>query len=358
MKDKGEMYSGKNEGFLIGSRPVGEGCSTFIIAEIAQAHDGSLGTAHAYIDAVADTGADAIKFQTHFAAEESTLDEPFRIRFSQQDMTRYDYWKRMEFTSEQWLGLSEHAQEKGLIFLSSPFSVKAVEMLRDIGMPAWKIGSGEVRSEELLNAMAQNGSPILLSTGMSDFKEIESTVNRIKEKGLSFAVFQCTSKYPTPLEEVGLNVINELGSRLNCPVGLSDHSGTVFPGMAAMAHHVDLLEVHVTFDKRLFGPDIIASVTIEELRHLIEANQAFSTLFRNPVDKDLSVAELAETRYLFTKSIAPARSLPAGTVLNENMLSLKKPGTGIPTNEMKNILGRRLVHDVTPDRLLKWEDLE
>jgi len=347
-----------SKSFSIGSFQIGANSRTFIIAEIAQAHDGSLGTAHSYIDAVADAGADAIKFQTHIAEEESTLDEPFRVKFSQQDATRYDYWKRMEFTEEQWEGLSKHAREKGIIFLSSAFSVKAVEILREIGMPAWKVGSGEVWSEELLNAMSQNGSPILLSTGMSTYSEIEATVNRIKERGLPFAVFQCTSKYPISLEEVGLNVIGEIRRRFKCPAGLSDHSGSIFPGLAAMALGVDLLEVHVTFHKKMFGPDVPASVTLDELRLLVEAGDAFHGMFSNPVDKDKVAESLSKTKSLFTKSLAPTRKLPAGTVLKIDMLTLKKPGTGIPSTELNNIIGRRLVREVDPKRLLKWDDLE
>ncbi len=344
--------------FSIGSHQIGLESHPFIIAEIAQAHDGSLGMAHAYIDAVAETGADAVKFQTHIASEESTLDEPFRTPFSFEDKSRYDYWKRMEFTEEQWAGLAKHARERGLIFLSSSFSVKAVRILQHIGMSAWKVGSGEVNSEELLEAMAENGAPVLLSTGMSDFKGIQLCVDRIKEKKLSFAVLQCTSKYPTPLEEVGLNVIEEIRSRFGCPVGLSDHSGSIFPGLAAMAKSVDLLEVHVTFDKRLFGPDVVASVTLDELRLLIEARQAFQTMFRNPVDKDTIAASLSTTKSLFTKSLSPNRPLSAGTVLEAEMLTLKKPGTGIQVTELQNLIGRRLVRDVTPKRLLSWDDME
>jgi len=347
-----------SKSFSIGSFRIGANSRTFIIAEVAQAHDGSLGTAHSYIDAVADVGADAIKFQTHIAEEESTLDEPFRVKFSQQDATRYDYWKRMEFTEEQWTGLAKHARERDLIFLSSAFSVKAVEILRNVGMHAWKVGSGEVWSAALLNAMDQNGSPILLSTGMSTYSEIESTVNRIKERGLPFAVFQCTSKYPTSLEEVGLNVIEEIRKRFKCPVGLSDHSGSIFPGLAAMALGVDLLEVHVTFHRRMFGPDVPASVTLDELGLLVEANHAFHTMLRNPVDKDTAAASLSEMRSLFTKSLTPKIPLVAGTILRSDMVSLKKPGTGIPAEELQNLIGRRLTRDVTPDKLLKWDDFE
>ena len=138
-----------------------------VIGEVSQSHDGSLGMAHAFIDAIAKAGADAVKFQTHIAAAESTPQEPWRVKFSKQDASRYDYWKRMEFTSEQWQGLADHAQEKGLIFLSSPFSVEAVGLLERIGMPAWKVASGEVNNKVLLDAMLKTRKPILLSSGMS-----------------------------------------------------------------------------------------------------------------------------------------------------------------------------------------------
>src|SRR5438132_6125934 len=130
--------------FRVGPRPVGAGHPCLIVGEIAQAHDGSLGVAHAFIDAIANAGADAVKFQTHIAAAESTPSEPWRVKFSTQDETRYDYWKRMEFTEPQWLGLKQHADERGLLFLSSPFSLEAVELLQRIGITSWKVASGEL----------------------------------------------------------------------------------------------------------------------------------------------------------------------------------------------------------------------
>src|SRR5262249_4322806 len=128
----------------IGSRSVGRGHPCLVVAEVAQAHDGSLGAAHAYIDAVAKTGVDAVKFQTHIAAAESTAAEPWRVKFSLQDKTRFDYWRRMEFTPEQWQGLRQHAHEKNLIFLSSAFSGEAVDLLTRLDVPAWKVGAGEI----------------------------------------------------------------------------------------------------------------------------------------------------------------------------------------------------------------------
>ena len=348
----------KNSGFSIGNRYIDSEHETFLIAEIGQAHDGSLGTAHAYIDAVSEAGADAIKFQTHIADEESTLDEPFRVQFSKQDATRYEYWKRMEFTKGQWKDLSLHAKKNGLIFLSSTFSVAGARMLRDIGMPAWKIGSGEINSKDLLNEMAKNGSPLLISTGMSNFNEILLCIERIREYGLQFALFQCTTRYPSSLYEIGLNVIDELRYRFHCPVGLSDHSGSVFPSLAAIAMRSELIEVHVTFDRRLFGPDVQASITIDELGFLVKAKKSFFIMHKNPVDKDEIAKMLLETKTVFTKSIAPSENLKAGTLLKPEMLKLKKPGSGIPETELEKIIGRTLRRDVNVNELLKWKDLK
>ena len=235
--DKAEQMS---QSFLIKNFNIGEGYSPFIIAEVAQAHDGSLGMAHAFIDAIAATGADAVKFQTHIASAESTADEPFRIQFSYQDTSRYAYWKRMEFEPKQWKELAHHAEQEGLIFLSSPFSVEAVNLLERVGMHAWKVGSGEVGNIPLLQAMLKTRAPILLSSGMSGYKELESSCSLIREAGVPYALFQCASQYPTPLNFVGLNVLDEFRKRFHCPVGLSDHSGQVFPALAALARGVDL----------------------------------------------------------------------------------------------------------------------
>ena len=341
----------------IAGRTVGPGQPAFVIAEVGQSHDGSLGMAHAFIDTAAACGADAIKFQTHIAAAESTLDEEFRVKFSRQDETRFDYWRRMEFSPEQWAGLAAHAAEKGIVFLSSAFSVAAVELLRELGLAAWKVGSGEYRSDDLWQAMAAGGAPILLSTGMSEWREIEAAVERVRELGAPLALFQCTSRYPTALEHVGLNIIDDL-RRFGCPVGLSDHSGSVHPSLAALARGADMIEVHLTLDRRLFGPDVPVSLTPPELTLLCEARDALVTMAQNPVDKDAMAADLREMRGLFSKSLAPTRTLSAGTQLTADMLTAKKPGTGIPTAELDDVVGRRLVADVGPERLLRREDLD
>ncbi len=336
---------------------IGRDRPAFVIAEVSQSHDGSLGLAHAFIDAAAEAGADAIKFQTHIAAAESTLDEPFRVRFSEQDETRYDYWKRMEFTPEQWTGLADHATARELVFLSSAFSVAAVELLEKIGVPAWKVGSGEYKSTDLLSAMTATKKPVLLSTGMSDWDEISASVGTVRDLGAPLALFQCTSSYPTALAEVGLNVIEEMRTRYGCPVGLSDHSGSPHPSLAAIARGADMIEIHFALDMKMFGPDVPVSLNPAGLALLCEARDAVAEMDGNPVDKNNAAKALTEMRDLFTKSIAPVRPLSAGTVLTADMLTAKKPGTGIPADQLADLVGRELAVDVSADRLLKLEDL-
>jgi N,N'-diacetyllegionaminate synthase len=329
-----------------------------VIAEVAQAHDGSLGMAHAYIDAIANAGADAVKFQTHLAAAESTPGEPWRVKFSPQDASRYDYWRRMEFTEEEWNGLKKHADERGLKFLSSPFSVEAVDILRRVGVTAWKVASGEVSNIPMLERMAATGLPIILSSGMSPISEIDAAVELVKARGSPLVVLQCTSAYPCPPEKIGLNLIPSFRRRYGCGVGLSDHSGTIYPGLAAATLGIEVLEVHVTLSREMFGPDVQVSLTTAELGQLVEGIRFIENINAHPVDKDAMAGELAPMRQLFTKSVVARMDLPAGTVLRKEHLAVKKPGTGIPASRLEALVGRRLCKDVAMDELLQEEALD
>lgn len=329
-----------------------------VIAEVAQAHDGSLGTAHAYIDAVARSGADAIKFQTHIADAESTPGEPWRVKFSPQDETRFDYWKRMEFTEPQWHGLKQHADEAGLLFLSSPFSDEAIDLLSRVGVAAWKIASGEVTNLPMLEKMAETGLPCILSTGMNSLSEVDQAVKVIRGKQAPVSVLQCTTAYPCPPEKIGLNVIGQLRDRYGCPVGLSDHSGTIFPGLAAAALGSNVLEVHVTFSRETFGPDVPASVTTDQLTQLVEGIRFIQQMNSHPVDKEAMADEMAPLRDLFGKSVVARTELAVGTLLQEQHLALKKPGTGIPASRMAEVLNRRVIKTVAANALLREDDLD
>ena len=344
--------------FLIGDRKLGEGCPVFIVMEVAQAHDGSLGMAHAFIDVAAEAGVDAVKFQTHIAEAESTSRETFRVKFSYQDSTRFAYWKRMEFTEGQWQELSDHANKEGLIFFSSPFSLESVELLERIGVQAWKVGSGEIENTLLLDEMIKTGKPILLSSGMSSWEELDRVVEMIQAAGVPLMVYQCTSRYPCKPEDVGLGLIKIMQDRYRIPVGLSDHSGTIYPGIAAVALGAASVEVHVTLSRYAFGPDVPASLTPEELKQMVEGIRIVEASLRSNQDKDIIAEDMADIKKIFGRSVVTSVPVARGTVLSLENLTLKKPGGGIPPSKFVRLIGRKVKRDLDMDTFISEEDLE
>lgn len=342
----------------IGSSAVGNGEPCFVIAEMGLGHDGSLGAAQAFIDSAAECGADAVKFQTHIAEEEGTGEERFRVNVFPQDKTRGNYWKRTAFTEEEWLYLKRRADEKDVIFLSSPFSEAAADLLTRIGMPAWKIASGETANLPLLEKLARTGLPVLLSTGMSKLGEIDRSVELLRESKAPFAVFQCTNRYPCPPEHLGLNMISEFKDRFGVPVGFSDHSGRPCSGIAAFLKGACAIEVHVTFSKRCFGPDVAASLTFEQLKCMIEDIRYLETALAASFSKDGEADDLKETRSLFMKSIVAARDLETGRIIELEDMAFKKPGTGMPAGAFKNVVGKKLKRALKKDEMLSLDDIE
>jgi N,N'-diacetyllegionaminate synthase len=329
-----------------------------VIGEVAQSHEGSLGMAHSFIDAIADAGAGAVKFQTHIAAAESTAREPWRVAFSEQDATRFDYWRRMEFSESQWRSLKAHAERRGLLFLSSPFSLEAIELLERIGVPAWKIASGETAGGPLFERMLASRLPVLLSSGMSTLAEIDSRAAELRAAATPFVVMQCTTAYPCPAERVGLNLIPEFAERYDTLSGLSDHSGTIYPALAAVSVGAKVIEVHVALSRLMFGPDVAASVTPTELHQITEGVAFIEQMRAHPVNKDTAAAGAAGLRGMFGKSIVASRELRAGTVLAAEHLAFKKPGDGLPPSEFTSVVGQRLRRALTFDEPLQRSDLE
>lgn len=330
----------------------------YLIAEIAQAHDGSLGILHSYIDAVAKTGVQAIKFQMHIAQAESSIHEPFRVKFSKEDVTRYDYWKRMEFSLKQWVEIKSHCDEVDLDFICSPFSNLAVDWLEEIGVKMYKIGSGEVNNFLLLEKIAQTGKPIILSSGMSSYEELDQTIDFLKLKKVDFSILQCTTAYPTQPEQYGFNVIQELKERYNVKVGFSDHSAKISTGIAAIALGAEILEFHVVFHRELFGPDAKASLTIEETNQLVEAVNEIYIAKNNPINKKNSEI-FKELKTIFEKSLAINKDLLKGHQITFEDLESKKPkGFGIDARNFKNILGKKLKTNKSQWDFLNEEDLE
>ena len=330
----------------------------FIIAEIAQAHDGSLGIAHSYIDALAETGINAVKFQTHIAEAESSEFEPFRIKFSYEDNTRFDYWKRMEFTPEQWAALKKHCEDKNLEFISSPFSCAAVDLLEKLEVKKYKIGSGEVNNFLMLEKIAQTGKEIILSSGMSSLNELDNTIDFIKHFGNKLSLMQCTTAYPTIAGQWGLNMIPVLKERYQLPIGFSDHSGDIYASIGATTLGAEILEFHATFDKNMFGPDAKASLTIEQIKKLVKGVKAIAIDMETAPNKESS-EKYSNLKKIFEKSLAVNKDLEKGHILNFNDLEAKKPsGHGIAAADFKSVIGRKLNSNLRKWDFLKNHDFE
>lgn len=332
--------------------------SILLIAEIAQAHDGSLGIAHSYIDALASTGIDAVKFQTHIAEAESSIYEPFRIKFSYEDNSRFDYWKRMEFTPEQWQGLKEHCEQVRLEFISSPFSIAAVELLENLGVKRYKIGSGEVTNLLLLEKVASTGKPVILSSGMSSMAELTTAYNLLRSFGNSITIMQCTTAYPTKPNQWGLNLIQDLRDQFQVPIGFSDHSGDIYASLSAATLGASAIEFHAVFDKRMFGPDASASLTINQIELLVKGIREIEQALAYPILKDDHAAD-SDVKIMFGKSLAVNKSLQKGHQITIDDLESKKPAKqGISASDFKQMLGKKINKDLAAYSFLKYEDLE
>ena len=331
---------------------------TFIVAEIGQAHDGSLGILHSLIDAVAATGVDAIKFQVHIAEAESSPSEPFRVKFSPVDATRFDYWKRMELSPLEWQKIKERCENLGVEFLATPFSNAAIDLLEALSVVRYKVGSGDLANPLLLEKLARTGKEIILSTGLCTYEEMDNAVAFLLERRVPFALMQCTTKYPTTAQDIGLARIKQLRKRYGCSVGLSDHSGTIFASLGAVALGATAIEAHVTFDKRMFGPDAVASLTIEEFVELVKGVRFLELARCDGPDKQNDGSKNT-LRRMFGRALAVNRDMQAGAVVNFEDLEGKKPSDGgISVTRLSFVMGRRLVSDLSRGDFLLEEHLE
>ena len=326
---------------------------TFIIAEVGQAHDGSLGILHSYIDTLSQAGVDAVKFQIHIAEAESSEYEPFRVKFSYEDNSRYDYWKRMEFSLDQWHEIKKHCDDVGVEFVCSPFSNMSVDWLIDLNVQKYKIGSGEVGNFLMLEKIAKTGKEIILSSGMSSFNELDETINFLKKFDNKVSILQCTTKYPTDSKDIGLNVIEELRNRYNIEVGLSDHSGVIYPSLAAVSLGAKILEFHAVFDKNMFGPDSNSSLTISEITQLVEGVRFIEESLENKIDKS-DTSKFKNLKDIFEKSLAINKNMKSGEVITFDDLEAKKPSNkGIPVKIFSQVIGKKLKNN-----LKKWDFLK
>jgi N,N'-diacetyllegionaminate synthase len=329
-----------------------------LIAEIGLSHEGSLGTAHAYIDALASTGVDAIKFQTHIAQAESSSGEQFRVPFSKQDKSRMDYWERTSFKKEEWFGLKSHCNDLNLNFFSTPSCLAAVDLLEKLNVSHYKVGSGDTLNFLLLRRLGETKKPILLSTGMSSYDEIESSIKYLNKFGNPLTLMQCTSKYPTSPKGWGLNNIQELKKRFELPVGFSDHSGTIYACLAATVMGAEVFEFHVVFDKRQFGPDVSSSIAIDQVKILTDGIKAIQIAMNSPLNKD-NISQFDDLKNMFGKSLSVNKYKKAGEIVGFDDLESKKPSEyGIPANKFEKVIGKTLNKNLTKWSFLNWEDLD
>jgi N,N'-diacetyllegionaminate synthase len=336
----------------IAGKEIRPGSPALIVAEIGNNHDGSVRFAERLVEATAEAGADAVKFQTHIAEAEMLPSTPTPPHF---DEPRWDFTKRMELSLDDHVHLKAFAEERGLVFFSSPFSVEAVELLEQVGVPAYKVASGELTNPPLLEAVAATGKPVLLSSGMSGMEDVERAAATLRSGGSELVVLQCTSNYPCPPELVNLRAMVAMGGRLGVPYGLSDHTPGVWTSVAAVALGAVVVEKHFTLSKRLYGPDHHASLTPEELARLVEGvREVEAALGSGLKERDPS---LDPVRATFEKSIVARTRIPEGAVLELGMLTTKRPGNGISASRIAEVVGRTVVHELEPDHQLEEADL-
>jgi N-acetylneuraminate synthase len=336
----------------IAGRELGVGLPTFVVAEIGNNHDGSIRQAERLIEAAAEAGADAVKFQTHIAEAEMLPSTPTPPHF---DEPRFEFTKRMELSRDDHLRLKALAEERGLVFFSSPFSVQAVALLEEVGVPAYKIASGEVTNPPLVEAVAATGRPVLLSTGMSGMDDIERAAAILRAAGSPFLIMQCTSTYPCPPELVNLKAMAVMGERLGVPYGLSDHTPGVWTSVAAVALGAVAIEKHFTLSKRLYGPDHHASLVPEELAQLVAGvREVEAALGSGLKERDPA---LDPARATFEKSVVTRAVIPAGAMIEAEMLTTKRPGNGIPATRLRDVVGRTVTHELAQNHLLEEADL-
>jgi N,N'-diacetyllegionaminate synthase len=326
---------------------------TFIIAEVGLAHEGSLGLAMKYVDIVKSIGADCVKFQTHLAEYESSKFEKFRVNVFPQDKTRYDYWKRTSFTFKEWFKLKKYCDKKKIEFLSSPFSIEAIKLLRRCNIKFWKLSSGESYNRHILNEICKDKKPVIFSTGLSSIREVEKTAKILKKNKKNFAILHCTSRYPTKPEEIGLNIIEKFKKKFFAPIGFSDHSGKIYSSLAAVTLGASIIENHIILSKDSFGPDTSSSLDVEEFKKLVEGVRFIEKIKENPISKEYLDHKTQKLKKLFGKSAFIKKKIKKYEILKRNNIVFKKPGSGLNENQIQKFIGKKLNIDLKPGELIK-----
>jgi len=337
----------------IGRKLVGDGYPPMIVGEIGINHNGEFDRAKALIDVAVNAGADAVKFQTHFAEDEMIHSDITPGEISSESL--FSIIKRCELTTDEQIRLKKYTENKGIIFLSTPFSIQAADFLDGIGVPAFKIGSGEVTNHPLVRHVAKKGKPVILSTGMSTLEEIGQAVGLIRESGVPLALLQCTSTYPSEYRHVKLGAIGKLREEFDVPVGISDHSVGIYTALGAVALGACIVEKHFTVDRNWPGPDQRLSLEPNELRELVKGAKAIF----EALGSDREILKEEKPIMAFARaSVVALRDIKEGEVFSENNIWAKRPGTGeIPAADLWDVLGKRARRNIRYDQQLRRSDV-
>ena len=340
----------------IQNRKIGDGHPVFFIAEAGVNHNGSLELAHQLIDVAVDAGVDAIKFQTFKAKNLNTKIAPkstYHIETTGNDekQTWFELLQTQEMSREMHLDLIKYCQAKNIIFLSTPYDLESVELLDQLGVPAFKLASTDTNNLSLIRHIARKRKPLIISTAMCEMSEVMQAVEAIRSENLEdFVVLQCTGNYPAQLGDSHLRVITTYREKFQCLVGYSDHTLEIINPIAAIALGACVYEKHFTIDKSLPGPDHRSSLSPDELKETVRVIRL--------TEKALGCAEKfslpseQENRLKLRKSLVAATGIFKGTRLTRELIAIKRPGTGISPSSMEDYLGRELVVDVQEDSVL------
>lgn len=340
----------------IAHREIGPKHPPLVIAEIGINHGGSLEVAKAMVTAARLAGCEMVKHQTHFVDDEMT-DEAKHIFPPNADKSIWDVMQECALSKDDEIALKKHAEDLGLIYISTPFSRAAADFLADIGVAGFKIGSGECNHVPLIRHIAGFGKPIIMSTGMQTIESLQPSVAALDASGVDYALLECTNLYPSPPEIVSLQGIIELRKAFpRAVIGFSDHSIGPSMALSAVALGACILERHFTDTRYRKGPDIICSMDPAELRFLIDRAQEIHTALHNP--KVRTAPE--EDVYRFARgSIVADRDLPAGHRITEKDIWARRPGSGeISVQHFDRLIGAKTVHALQRNQQLRWADLD
>lgn len=324
----------------------------YIIAEACENHLGNMDVARETVRQAKLAGADAIKFQHHLPDEEMLPSTPMSDNFAE---PLYDFLKRCSLKLDQHAELKALCEKVGIHYLCTPFSYAAAKDLMKIGVDAFKIGSGEMTDIHGLKKIAALGKPMLLSTGMCDFEEIDETYRALKATGVPFALFNCVSEYPPKYEDVNLRVLEEMRRRWpDVLIGHSDHTPDIYTCFAAVPLGARFLEKHVTLDKRSPGPDQSVSIDMRDLFQLVDGTRKIEAALGSA--KKVHERE-RQIRTWAHRSVVTIKDVPAGAAITAEMVWTKRPGTGIPSKDMPKVLGRPAKRALPKDTIISWDDL-